>query len=336
MRHGCWTFLLLISLYARAQSPEQEGDLFRVMSYNVENLFDCHDDSLTADEDFLPDAARHWHPGRYWKKLEQLARVIAAVGEERMPAIVGLCEVENDSVLHDLARRSPLRRTGYRYLMTHSPDVRGIDVALLYQPTHFRPISHSSIRIPTAPQQRPTRDILYVSGQLPNHDTLDIFLVHLPSKLQGARRTLPYRMQAVHLLKHSIDSICTQRIRPNLLLMGDFNDTTESAVLQTLLAEGALHHLLPNDSLPSATPGSYQYQGRWQLIDHLLISASMLSSQASLQFIRAGIFHLPFLLIPDERYGGLRPLRTYRGYQYEGGFSDHLPVWADFLLLYKK
>lgn len=330
MRHACCSLLLLLSLCARAQTPEPEGVRLRVMSYNVENAFDCRDDSLTADEEYLPEAARHWHRGRYWTKLEQIARVIAATGQEELPCLVGLCEVENDTVLHDLTRRSPLRQAGYRYVMTHSPDVRGINVALLYQRTRFRPVSRHSIRIPVAEGQRPTRDLLHVSGKLANGDTLDVFVVHLPSKLQGKRRTLPYRLKAAGLLRQTADSLRCVRRRPQILLMGDFNDTATSEVLQLLTADGSYHSLVVADSLPREVQGSYQYQGRWQLIDHLLASASLLAPEARLRFLRAGTCHLPFLLTEDERYGGWRPLRTYRGYRYEGGYSDHLPVWADF------
>ena len=94
---------------------------FRVVSWNVENLFDIHHDSLKNDREFLPDALRHWNYTRYKKKLTDMARVITAVGEWEPPALVGLCEVENDTVLRDLTRRSPLKELNYRYVMTDSP-----------------------------------------------------------------------------------------------------------------------------------------------------------------------------------------------------------------------
>ncbi|MEE1214127.1 MAG: endonuclease, partial [Bacteroidaceae bacterium] len=109
------------------------------MSWNVENLFDCHDDPLKDDGEFLPESERRWTPARYWRKQDQLARTIAAVEPQNgWPLLVGMMEVENDSVLFDLTRRSPLRRAGYDFLVTQSPDIRGIDVALLYQPKVFR------------------------------------------------------------------------------------------------------------------------------------------------------------------------------------------------------
>ena len=129
---------LMLSLTLCAQ------ERIRFVSYNVENLFDCVDDSLTADEGFLPEATRHWTPYRYRNKLHAIARTIASIGEDRAPDFVALCEVENDSTMHDLTHRSPLRTTGYRY-MTCSAGPRGIDVALLYKPSTFRPFAQRSL-----------------------------------------------------------------------------------------------------------------------------------------------------------------------------------------------
>ena len=164
---------------------------FRVVSWNVENLFDIHHDSLKNDREFLPDALRHWNYTRYKKKLTDMARVITAVGEWEPPALVGLCEVENDTVLRDLTRRSPLKELNYRYVMTDSPDLRGIDVALLYQRDLFKLLSFRSVSIPPLKQFRPTRDLLHVSGLLLTGDTLDVFVCHLPSRRSKRIRTVP-------------------------------------------------------------------------------------------------------------------------------------------------
>lgn len=145
---GCLAFRLALWMERVASGQGQQP--FRVMFYNVENLFDCRHDSLKEDREFLPDGEKKWTPSRYWRKLDALSKVVAAVGEERLPDLVGLCEVENDSVLFDLTRRSSLRALGYRYVATHSPDVRGIDVALLYQPGSFRLLESHEIPVPSA------------------------------------------------------------------------------------------------------------------------------------------------------------------------------------------
>lgn len=159
--------------------PVRAQESFRVLFWNVENLFDCKDDPQKNDNEFLPDAKRNWTPYHYWEKVRNLAKGIIASGDEYVPDLVGLCEVENDSCLYDLTRRSPLREAGYRFVMTDSPDQRGIDVALLYQRAKFKLLQHQSIRIPHKQLKRgATRDILHVVGQVVSGDTLDVIELH--------------------------------------------------------------------------------------------------------------------------------------------------------------
>ena len=169
---------------------------FGVMTYNVENLFDtCHDAGFD-DYEFLPMAERQWDTRRYRTKLSRLARVIASAGGAQPLALVGLCEVENDSVVYDLCHRTRLARLGYDFVVTHSRDVRGIDVALLYQPLRFRPIAVKAVRVePPGEYGRHTRDILHVTGLLPTADTLEVFVCHSPSRLGGLRVADDYRRQ---------------------------------------------------------------------------------------------------------------------------------------------
>lgn len=348
--------LLLAALFVLPPAAKVWGQdtlAFRIVSYNVENLFDCQHDSLKDDYEFLPQAARHWTYRKYRRKLDALARTLIATGGWTPPALVALCEVENDTVMRDLTRRSLLREAGYRYLMTHSPDWRGIDVALLYQPHLFKPIHCRSIRIdPPTPGQRPTRDVLHVSGLLLNLDTLDVFIAHLPSRSGGARQTEPYRLAVARRLKAAVDSICRRRMRPQVILMGDFNDTPADRSIRHVLQAAAppsspealqpqaLYHLLARrvarHPRQRAIGGSYKYHGRWQLLDHIIVSGLLLRPDAPLHTDEsmAGIAAHPFLLTDDPKYGGLQPWRTYQGPRYLGGYSDHLPVYADFRLLY--
>lgn len=167
----------------------------RVMFYNVENLFDCQHDTLKNDYEFLPDAPKGWTQARYHDKLARIAKVIIATGEENVPDLVGLCEVENDHCLKDLTENSPLREAGYRYVMTDSPDERGIDVALLYQRGTFKLVGKNCISVPYKEiERRPTRDILHVTGQVASGDTLDVFVCHMPSRAGGEEKSEPYRL----------------------------------------------------------------------------------------------------------------------------------------------
>lgn len=321
------------------------------MNWNVENLFDTRHDTLKDDREFLPDALRRWHYGRYKKKLTDIARVITAVGQWDPPALVALCEVENDTVLRDLTRRSPLRKSGYRYVMTQSPDARGIDVALLYQRDRFKLLASRSIRIPYSKEHRPTRDILHVSGLLLTNDTLDLLIAHLPSRSGGVKESEPYRLRVARTLRTEADSILHARQHPQLIIMGDFNDypvdksirtildaqapplATENTT-DTLLSSFKLYHLLARRA-KSRDFGSYKHQGSWGLLDHIIVSGRLLNSSTDFYTDeeKADVARLPFLLTKDEKYGGEEPYRTYKGMKYQGGISDHLPVFADFELI---
>lgn len=224
------------------------------MSWNVENLFDTHHDTLKNDNEFLPDAIRHWNYTKYKKKLADIARVITAIGEWNPPALVGLCEVENDSVLRDLTQRSPLKELNYRYVMTNSPDLRGIDVALLYQRDLFKLISFHSIPIPSFKQHRPTRDLLHVSGLLLTGDTLDVIVCHLPSRSGGAKESEPYRLHAARILRTEADSLLSIRLHPQLIIMGDFNDyPTNKSVKEILEATMPPNEATTSSGSPSST-----------------------------------------------------------------------------------
>ncbi len=314
-------------------------DVFRAMFYNVENLFDCHNDSLKNDEEFLPDAPRVWTRSRYYNKLAKIAKVIAAAGKGQMPDLVGLCEVENDTCLTDLTEHSPLRAAGYRYVMTDSPDERGIDVALLYQRGSFKLLGKHSISIPrTQIKMRTTRDILHVSGQVLSGDTLDVFVCHLPSRSEGEERTEPRRLFAAQVLRKAADSVMNVCQHPNVLIMGDFNDyPTNRSIAKVLGAVAPKDDVLPRklyNLMADRKEGTYRYRGEWGVFDHLIVSGHLLQGQEAMRtsYNQAHILRLPFLLEEDDRYGGDTPVRTYFGVKYHGGFSDHLPVCVDFLI----
>ena len=165
-----------------------------LVELNCENLFDtCHDVGK-EDIEFLSDGARHWTSARYWTKVRHIGQELLSCADD-VPDLVALVEVENDSVLRDLTRRSLLRYAGYHYLMTQSPDLRGIDVALMYRPDRFTPLCYDYLEVPPLTGMRPTRDILYVKGRSYTGDTLHVFVVHSPSRYGGAEKSRPNRMQ---------------------------------------------------------------------------------------------------------------------------------------------
>ena len=330
----CLSFIVAglcqVSLWNACARPGT-GQEFRVMFYNVENLFDTEDDPTVNDNEFLPAGARRWTPARYYHHLRQTARVIVAVGEWDTPALVGLCEVENDSVLLHLLHRTPLRAQHYRHCMTKGIDPRGINVALLYQPDKFRYLGHTSSRIPFTNPRKRSRDVLHVWGQVITGDTLDVFVCHFPSRLGGEKRTEPDRMDAARHVRRMCDSLCRIRQTPLLLVMGDMNDTPANRSIRTLIKsrpEWELVNLFADRRRLNAE-GSHKYQGEWSQLDQILISRPWQN------FLKEGsprVFDAPFLMTVDKTRRGKRPKRLYYGFKYEGGFSDHLPVVADFLL----
>lgn len=318
-----WVWCLVVLMMAL---PVGAQERVRCVSYNVENLFDCSDDSLTSDEAFLPTALRHWTRSRYWDKQHAIARVLTTIGGDRAPDLVALCEVENDTVIHDLVHRSPLRSVGYHYAMTTSDDPRGIDVALLYKPTTFRPFAVKSICLPKEhiPEGRTVRDVLCVSGVLVSADTLDIFVCHLPSRLNG-RQSEALRRKVAECMRQAIDSVVGCRVVPHVMVMGDFNDTPRGKALMPLTDEGGLA------CVTGALEGSYRYKGHWEQIDHVYLSPALCDEGHPLHLSARGAWVAlhDFLVEPDIFYGGVRPYRTYNGMRYVGGTSDHLPVCFD-------
>ena len=329
MRRILLFLIVCIQLFSYAGAQNS----MTVMFWNTENLFDVYDDPGKNDEDFTPDGDYRWTIRRYRSKLDAVARVVAAADEESAPAIVGLCEVENDSVLKDITERSPLRSIGYRYVMTDSPDQRGIDVALMYRRSYFRLIESKSLKVNLRPYGgSATRDILHVMGLIESGDTLDVFVCHWPSRRGGTDESEPMRLVAAGVVRNAVDSIFTVRRKPYVIIMGDLNEGCDDpAVRDGLKAEqrskGAQ---LPDRELVTLMDGqphgSYKYQGEWECYDQFVVSASLLNGLGCTEVIDASVFTPDFMLADDDNYGGQKPLRTYNGRRYQNGYSDHLPI----------
>lgn len=324
--------------------PSQAQRRLRVMTYNVENLFDTLHDAGYDDYEFLPSAKRQWDSRRYWKKQGMLCRTIAACGGARPVDLIALCEVENDSVVFHLTQRTLLRRLGYEYLISNSRDPRGIDVALLYQPLSFRPFFTQSLTIPfNTLQERPTRDILHIAGLLPTLDTLDIFLCHFPSRSGGQQATEGYRSRAAHTLRTAFDSLKNHRQHLHTLLLGDFNDEYHNKSLKEVLGaqvpranvpafdEQALYILSAHRKASNDITGTYKFRGEWSQLDQIIVNGRLLNSNNRLftSPAQCRIADFPFLLEKDKKDKTVKTYRTYLGTHYHGGYSDHLPMLLD-------
>lgn len=316
----CLIWLVLFPLFGFAQ--EEDASLL-IVELNTENLFDTTHDSLKNDYDFLPDGNYHWSRHRYWQKVNRIGQTIIACGDGpkwRLPDLVALCEVENDSVLMAITKRSLLRKARYEYIMTHSPDERGIDVALLYSPFSFAPVGSQSIRIIPVAGMKPTRDILYVKGRVITGDTLHVFVVHAPSRSGGEAQSRPYRLHVATALANAIDLVYSSSPEAKVIVTGDFNDYSNSPSLQLLYAHG-LKNVSSEAKGHNGAKATYRYHGEWRSLDQMLVSRNLKDNVAE-----CWIGDYPFLLEPDEKYGGVKPHRNYYGPRYNNGFSDHLPL----------
>lgn len=328
------TFLLFLACLTMSVCLSHHWWCFRVMEWNCENLFDTLHDAGRQDTAFLPQGEYRWNTPRYHRKLSDMARTILDAGGLQAVDVVGLCEVENDSVIRDLIRRTRLAHLDYEYVMTDSPDARGIDVALLYQPLTFHLLSHSSHNV--SMPDHPTRDLLLCTGLTPVGDTLDIVLLHLPSRRGGARASAPRRLHAARAVRSIADSLLQvhRSAGPNpqhdrsLIVMGDCNDEPTDASLR-LMAQDDLVNVSAHAAADDRhIRGTYFYQGAWSRIDNILVSTA-LSATPGPDTDRCRIFAPDYLLEVNSQ-GVPMPFRTYRGPAYHGGVSDHLPLLYDF------
>lgn len=329
------TFLFTAIIAFQCQSAVAQNYM-RIAFWNVENLFDTQDDSTRNDDSFTPNGENHWSTKRYQTKLRNLYKTITAMcgnGEEfNPPIIIGLAEVENDKVLRDLCQSTPLRKMGYSFVHFDSPDLRGIDNALLYRKELFTPIHAEAISLSDSNKAFFTRDILLVQGVTTLGDTLIMLINHFPSKRGGANAD-KHRKEAANKLREIMDSIGAAHASSAIIVTGDFNASpNEPEVVPILVSthpKGAAYINLM--SCIESGRGSHKYQDNWSCIDQIIVSSNLTDGSLGIHTVTpcAQIFDAEFLLVDDEKYLGKKPFRTYLGPRYIGGYSDHLPIYID-------
>ncbi len=333
-------FIIILSVWAISftygQTSRDKNEM-RIAFWNLENYMDPQNDSIANDDDFTISGNRHWGIGKFEKKKQNICKTIIALGEWDAPEIVGLCEVENKNVLNKLVLDTPLRRFTYKFIHYDSPDRRGIDVAMLYRPEKFKPITHFPIPIVyDFDKNSKTRDILYVKGLFAN-DTLHLFICHFPSKFGGAVETEAKRCFVGNLLHSITDTLFSNHPNANIIIMGDMNDEPFApSIKQCLNAKTDTINLQNNDlfnlmAKKAGKEGTHKYQAHWSVIDNIIISGSLYYgfNNILLKNSEAVIFKPDFLLMDDEKYLDKKVFRTYNGMHYLGGFSDHLPIYID-------
>jgi hypothetical protein len=330
--------LLLVCLCATpVLAQDKKYQVACIGFYNLENLFDTID-GPNMDEEFLPTGANRYGSSIYSDKLGKLADVISLIGTDETPdglAVMGCSEVENATVLIDLARQPKLADRKYKYVHYNSPDERGIDVALLYNPKYFTPVSSRPVKVDLtglSEDNRPTRDILFVQGKLLG-DTVYVLVNHWPSRRGGETASLPLRRKAAEVCKALVDSVRRFNPAAKILIMGDLNDdpvspsiaVTLGASGDTTKANGGLFN--PWLSYYQKGIGTLAYQDSWNLFDQIILSSAVLdTTKSGFSFRQARIFSRPWMLQSRGQFKGY-PKRTFVGTKYVGGYSDHLPTY---------
>lgn len=345
----------------RSQYPKS----IRCMFYNTENFFDAEDNPKTKDEDFLPTGYKKWTDYKMFSKASNIARTIIAAGEGRPVEIMGFCEVENAKVMQVLLKSTPLSKDDYGLVHFESNDPRGIDQALIYYKPRVRLLKADTLTFLNPETNIPGRYTLYAKLLVDQLDTLHVMVAHLPSKVGDAQVKNANRLAAAQVIRKQFDVLIKKNPRANIVVMGDLNDTYDSEPLLQGLQPGSLSALKtkgtkayqPAYSEKFLTPwepvsfikpqrkslydfaeiaqndkiGTYRYKGKWDVIDHILVSGILLDIREPLYCVRDSytIFDEKFLLEDETKYFGYRPKATYKGSYYNQGTSDHLPVWID-------
>jgi hypothetical protein len=338
-----YLFIACFFIYS-FQLPAQNNThvrTFRVAFYNAENFFDPIKDTTTTYSEFNLGGDHHWNFSRYHKKEQNIYKAIAAMGGWKGLSIIGLAEIENRKVLSDLIQNTPLHLENYRIIHYDSPDFRGIDVALLYRPKDFTPYFSKPIHI-SDPKDSTfrTRDILYVKGLLLS-DTIHLFINHWTSRYGGMMKTIPKRVLEAKILMHQVDSIYKHNQNAKIFVMGDFNENPDDQGVKILTKKQKDSYVLtrvPASPLFGNAKGTIKSGAEWSTFDQLYISKNV-NIKGSGLFVKDKSFHIfdaGFLLEKDKKNLGYKPDRSYIGFKYHGGFSDHLPVFFDIAVSHSK
>jgi len=337
--------LLIIGCLTIQNAVSQQVRAGIIAFYNLENLYDTIDSKGVNDTEFTPLGSKKWNSDRYWEKIDRKAEVFSKLGHhENIPgaAIIGVAEVENRAVLEDLVQSERIKHLNYRIVHFDSPDRRGVDVALLYQPRYFTVTNARAIPLFIYDQKTEdriyTRDQLVVSGIF-DGEPMHFIVNHWPARRGGTPNEW-LRNDAAKLTRSLVDSIINIDKDAKIIVMGDLNDDpTDESIRVYLNARDDIKKLKPNQMFNTMGKffkkgiGSLAYQDKWNLFDQIIITQSFIDKkQSGYRYLSSRVFNDLFLQETEGRYKGY-PKRTYVGNEYKGGYSDHFPVY---IVLVKK
>jgi hypothetical protein len=351
---------IILPILTKAQSTPYNHSII-VGFYNFENYYDTTNQINVADEEFLPNSSKGYNSIRYNNKSAHLALVIAGIGKinnAKGISLLGIAEIENKMVLKKLAEDPMIKKYNYQFIHFDSKDTRGIDVALMYQPAHFKPYQYRSYSLTDATHftTYATRDILYVQGEL-DKTWVHILVNHWPSRRGGENASAEKRIWAATVCKRIMDSIESRDPKAKIIVMGDFNDNPNNKSLKHLKMYN------PFLKLFNRGMGSMAYRDSWSLFDQILLNANWPMEQEKqggrskkapdtshlqpavaninnqyptnrqpssdawfdLIYCKSIIYRSAALTQQDGKYQGY-PKRTWNGDQFNGGYSDHYPA----------
>lgn len=342
-------FLLTLSLFLCITSRSQDIAIDKTKKYaavavgfwNIENLYDTLNDPFKFDEEFLPDGANAWNTPKYKTKINRLAEVIAQMATDAVPdglAALGMCEVENRSVLEDLVKDTQIAKRNYQIVLIEGPDVRGVDPAFIYNPKYFKLTSARSVRVPMITDStHKTRDELVVSGEMMG-EKMHFIICHWPSRRGGELASEPNRVSAGKVARKIVDSLLKNDPDAKVIVMGDLNDDPIDASVRKTLRTYKDPRRKTTEEMFNAMESHYKrgvgtlaYNDGWNLFDQMIMTPALVKCNfKDYQFYASRIFNKAFLAEDFGKFKGY-PLRTFAGGTYRGGYSDHFPVFSVFL-----
>ena len=340
LTHSKWFFIFLFCLTriaAQTLDKSRRYYLSAIGFWNVENLYDTLNDPFRNDDDFTPTGAYAWNGQRYRTKIDRLAEVISQMGTEATPdglALLGLCEIENKSVVNDLVHSPRLKARNYQIIHIEGPDARGVDPSFIYNPNYFKVAKALSYHVRLHPDSmHKTRDILVVSGSFLD-EPLTVLVNHWPSRRGGEMLSRENRNAAARLARHIADSITQADQNMKVVIMGDLNDDPVNDCVKKYIRTYADIHYAKRDDYfnPMEKPfkrgiGTLAWQDSWNLFDQILLNAPWIPGEyGSWQYYAVRIFNKPFVKGDFGSFKGY-PFRTYSGGAYTGGYSDHFAVY---------
>jgi hypothetical protein len=332
------TLLLVISFFT---SFAQKSNTYAIGFYNLENFYDTLNDPNVNDDEFTPNGSNAYTGSVFKKKVENLATVISQMAMDKTDnglAVLGVAEIENEDVLKVLCAHPKLKSRNWKVVHFQGPDQRGVDCGLLYNPSIFKVLAAQSLTVPVDSGDRPTRDVLYVTGKI-NNDIVHIFVNHWPSRSGGESATREKRKTAARVSKHVIDSLMKIDPLTKIVDMGDLNDDPINTSLTEVLATkwkieevqlGGLYN--PWTKFYKRGLGTMAYQDTWGLFDQIIISYGFLkNSTKGLQYQEVEIFNKGFMVEKFGQYKGY-PHRSYSNGVWNDGYSDHYPTIVYFTM----